>query len=98
MKEEIKEVAVIIITHNGKRHIKECIESLMKQTYKSFSIYLLDNGSTDGTSDFVKVMFPQVKIIRFNRNYGFAEGYNRAIELVSEKLIVLLNDDTCVDK
>jgi GT2 family glycosyltransferase len=91
------EIAVIVITYNGKRHLKECFNALLKQTCKNFEIYLLDNASSDGSSSFVRANFPQVKIIRFEQNYGFAEGYNRAINRVDSKYVVLLNDDTRVD-
>lgn len=94
---ECKKVSVIVITHNGKRHLKECFESLKKQTYKDFDAYLLDNASTDGSSDYVNKNFPWVKIIRFDKNYGFAEGYNRAIKIVDTEYVALLNDDTKVD-
>jgi len=91
-------VSVIVITHNGKRYLKECFESLAKQIYKDFDAYLLDNGSTDGSSEFVREKFPWVKIIRFEKNYGFAEGYNRSIRMVNTEYVALLNDDTKVDR
>jgi len=89
-------VAVIVITHNGKKYLKQCFESLLNQSYKDFEIFLLDNASTDGSSDFVRQNFPKVKIIRFNRNLGFSKGYNRAIGMVDADYIALLNDDTKV--
>ncbi len=92
-----KKVSVIVITYNGKHHLRECFESLEKQTYKDFDAYLLDNASTDGSSDYVRKNFPWVKIIRFDKNYGFAEGYNRAIKMVDTEYVALLNDDTKVD-
>jgi|Deesub1362A_J573_1020465.scaffolds.fasta_scaffold04913_5 hypothetical protein len=91
-----KKVSVIVITHNGRHHLKECFESLEKQTYKDFSVYLLDNASTDGSSNYVKKNFPWIRIIRFDKNYGFAEGYNRAIKMVNTEYVALLNDDTKV--
>ena len=84
-----KKVSVIVITYNGKHHLKECFESLEKQTYKNFDAYLLDNASTDGSSDYVREIFPWVKIIRFDKNYGFAEGYNRAIKMVDTEYVAL---------
>lgn len=90
-------VSIIVITHNGKRHLGECLESLRKQTYKNFDTYLLDNGSTDGSSEFVKKNFPWVKIIRFDKNFGFAEGYNRALKIIDAEYVALLNDDTVAE-
>ncbi|MEM2359162.1 MAG: glycosyltransferase family 2 protein [Candidatus Jordarchaeales archaeon] len=90
-------VSVIVITHNGKRNLEECFVSLEKQSYRTFDVYLLDNASTDGSSDYVARNFPWVKILRFDKNYGFAEGYNKAIDIVKSEYIALLNDDTVVD-
>jgi GT2 family glycosyltransferase len=95
--EKDAEIAVIVITYNGKQHLEECIEALLKQTSENFTIYLIDNASTDGSSLFVSKKYPQVKVIQHEKNYGFAEGYNRAIKYVNSKYIALLNDDTKVD-
>jgi GT2 family glycosyltransferase len=89
-------VAVAVITHNGKRYLKTCIESLLNQTYKNFDIYLIDNASSDGSSEYVKQNFPMVKIIRFEKNLGFAKAYNIAIRMIDADYIALLNDDTKV--
>jgi len=91
------EVAVLVITYNGKRHLKECFDSLLNQTFGSFDIYLVDNASSDGSSSLVREDFPIVKIIRHKRNFGFAKGYNLAVKNVSSKYVVFLNDDTKVD-
>lgn len=95
--DKLCEVAVIVITYNGKRHLKECFDALLKQTYRDFDVYLVDNASSDNSSLYVSQNFLNVKIIRHERNYGFAEGYNRAIKCVNSKYIALLNDDTMVD-
>jgi GT2 family glycosyltransferase len=91
------ETAVMVITYNGRHHLKECIDALLRQTSRNFEIYLVDNASADGSSVFVIKNYPQVKIIQHDKNYGFAEGYNRAIKHVNSKYIALLNDDTKVD-
>jgi GT2 family glycosyltransferase len=59
-------------------------------------VYLIDNGSVDGSVGYVQKNFPWVKIIRHKRNLGFAEGYNRAIEKVEAGYVVVLNSDTQV--
>lgn len=91
-------VAVLVLNYNGKRYLKACFDSLLKQDFKDFDIYLVDNNSSDGSVEFVKENFPQVKIIRFNKNLGFAEAYNRAISMVDAEYVVLLNNDVVVDK
>jgi len=91
-------VAVLVLNYNGKIHLKECFESLKEQTYENYEVYLVDNASSDDSIEYTKRLFPWVKIIAFNRNWGFAEGYNRAIKLMKTNLIALLNNDTKVDK
>jgi hypothetical protein len=60
-------------------------------------VYLVDNASIDGSVEFVRRYYPTVKVIRFERNFGFAEGYNRAVASIEEDLVVLLNNDVEVD-
>jgi len=97
-----KKVAIIIVNWNGKKFIKDCLNAVFKQTHKKFKVYLVDNGSTDGSSDFVNKIFPQTKIIQLDKNYGFAKGNNVGIKEAfkdkSIKYIVCLNNDTIVDK
>jgi GT2 family glycosyltransferase len=62
--------------------------------YPNLDVYLIDNGSIDGSTDYVKVSFPWVKLILNRENLGFAEGYNRGIEKANSDYIVLLNNDT----
>jgi len=61
-------------------------------------VYLVDNGSTDGSVEFVTEHYPAVKVIRFDRNLGFAAAYNRAVASVEEELVVFLNNDTEVEQ
>jgi GT2 family glycosyltransferase len=61
-------------------------------------VYLVDNGSTDASVDFVTEHYPAVKVIQFERNLGFAEAYNRAVASVEEELVVFLNNDTEVEQ
>ncbi|MEM2146405.1 MAG: glycosyltransferase family 2 protein [Candidatus Jordarchaeaceae archaeon] len=90
-------ISVIVINYNGKHYLEECFSSLEKQTYKNFDAYLLDNASKDGSPDYVAHKFPWVKILRFDKNYGFAKAYNKAIDIIKSKYVVLLNNDTVLD-
>jgi GT2 family glycosyltransferase len=65
-----------------------------KTDYSNFEIYLVDNGSEDGSVDYVDKNFPAVRIINYSENLGFAEAYNRAIEKVQADYALLLNNDT----
>lgn len=92
-------VYIIVITCNGKRHLEKCLPSLLQTTYANFHITLLDNASTDGSSEYVRAHFPSVKIARQPVNYGFAKGNNllmaRALEQGAD-YVLLLNDDTII--
>ena len=72
-------VTVIILNWNGKPYLEGCLSSVMARTYPDFEVVLVDNGSTDGSAEFVARRFPQVRIIRHDENLGFAAGNNTAI-------------------
>lgn len=90
--------SVIIPNWNGKHLLKTCLASLEKQTFKDFETILVDDGSTDNSIMFVEQYFPGVKIIRLNKNYGFARAVNEGIKKAWGEYIILLNNDTEADK
>jgi len=94
---ELPKVAVAVLNFNGKNHLKECLDSLSRQSYRSYSVYVIDNASTDGSVDLVREEFPWVRVIAFDMNYGFAEAYNRAIEMLQFDFVALLNNDVAVE-
>ena len=96
-------VSVVIVNWNGKKFLKDCLDSLRKQKYKNFQIIFVDNNSSDGSIEFVKEFkkYMKIKIIKLNKNYGFAKpnniGFDYAIKTKS-KYVAILNNDTIVDK
>jgi len=84
----------MVLNYNGLRWLPNCLSSVAKTDYPNLNVYLVDNGSIDGSVNYVRKNFPWVKVIRHERNLGFAEGYNRAIVKVDADYIVLLNSDT----
>jgi len=74
------------------------LQSVLAQTGTQDRAYLVDNGSTDGSAEFVSEHYPAVKVIRFERNLGFAGAYNRAVASIEEDLVVFLNNDTEVEQ
>jgi GT2 family glycosyltransferase len=92
------ETAVVIANWNGKKYLKECLDSLRAQSYKDFRVIVIDNGSEDDSVDFLKKNYPEVILKEINRNIGFAAGYNLGFRLALKdeniKWIIALNNDT----
>ncbi len=91
--------SISILNWNGKHLLKKCIESVLKQTYKPIEIILVDNGSTDGSIEFVKKYFEKkVKIVQFNKNIGYSKGHNMGFEKSRGKWVALMSNDVILDK
>jgi len=91
-----KKVAVVILNWNGKHYLEKFLPSICASTYPNLEIVVGDNASTDGSVDFLIENHPTIRIIRFQQNYGFAEGYNRALQEIAADYFVLLNSDVSV--
>ena len=91
-------VSVIIPNFDGKYLLNDCLGSLKLQSFKDLEIILVDNASTDNSIEYVEKKFPKVKIIRLNKNYGFAKAINTGIKIIKTKYAVFLNNDTQVGK
>lgn len=90
----MKSLGVIILNWNGEKLLKEFLPTAARYTItEDADLIVADNGSTDNSVEWVRNNCPEVKVIELDRNYGFAEGYNRAIQAVDYKYIVLLNSD-----
>lgn len=84
---------IIILNWNGRDHLLRFLPSVIATTPKSVEIVVADNGSTDDSIDILNAQFPSVRIIRLEQNFGFAEGYNRALKEVVADYYILLNSD-----
>ena len=90
----MKPVAVIILNWNGAKLLRRYLPTVIEGTNALIAdIIVADNGSTDNSRQVLKQEFPQVKTLFFDKNYGFAEGYNRAINETNYQYTVLLNSD-----
>ena len=91
---EMARVAVIILNWNGEKLLREFLPSVVKHTDPGLGrIVVADNASEDDSVRILGQDFPKVELIRFSKNHGFAGGYNRAVGLVPEEIVVLLNSD-----
>ena len=86
-------VAVVILTWNGSQMLRSFLPSVLRGSEGEAKVYVADNGSEDDTLRVLADSFPSVKVIRLDKNYGFAEGYNRALQEVEADYVVLLNSD-----
>lgn len=90
-------ISVIVVNYNGLPHLQECLDSLRAQTFRDFETIFVDNASSDGSVEFVKNNFAELKVIRNEKNLGYGGGNNAGIRSAEGKYIVLLNNDTKVD-
>ena len=76
----MQDVSVIIPNFNGKKYLKECLDSLRKQDYLYFEVILVDNGSEDGSVEWTKENYPEVHVIALKENTGFvAESMQESV-------------------
>ncbi|MBR4506242.1 MAG: glycosyltransferase family 2 protein [Bacteroidales bacterium] len=88
----MKKTAVVILNWNGRSMLERFMPSVIANSQNA-DIIVADNGSTDDSVSFMQQHFPQVRLLLFDRNYGFAGGYNKALAQVEADYYVLLNSD-----
>lgn len=93
-------VSIIIVNYNGKHLLDECFDSVLGQSFTDFDIIFVDNGSTDGSTDYIASNYTdgRIKIVTSEKNLGFAGGNNLGYKNASGEYIVLLNNDTRVSE
>jgi GT2 family glycosyltransferase len=89
--------SIIILTNNGLSFTKKCIGSIFQYTNVKYELIFIDNGSTDGTVEFL-TSIPDAKMIKNKINKGFSVGCNQGISFAEGENIILLNNDTVVTK
>ncbi len=89
----VDRVSVIVVNWNGRELLPECLDALQQQTYPFFTVIVVDNGSADGSVQFMRVRYPEVKTISLSTNTGFSAANNRAIQTVNTAYVALLNND-----
>lgn len=93
----MKQIAVIILNWNGASLLRRFLPSVVTNTNIELAdVIVADNGSTDDSLEVLAREFPQVRTLVFPENYGFAEGYNRALDATRYPYTVLLNSDVSV--
>ena len=88
-------VAILILNYNGKNLLSSYLNSVVNNKGDA-DVWVIDNGSTDDSRDFISKNFPKVKILAFDKNYGYAKGYNLAVSKIDADLYCFLNNDVRV--
>jgi hypothetical protein len=85
--------SLIVINYNGREILPKCLDSIYSQSYKNFEVIVVDNGSSDGSSELVRAKYPEVKLILLKKNYGYARATNLALKHSKGEVILILNND-----
>lgn len=90
-------VSVIIPNWNGMKYLPGCLDALRGQTFRDFEVLLIDNGSTDGSAEFVSEKYPETRIISLGSNLGFSRAVNAGVRESRGGIVALLNNDTSAE-
>ncbi|REL33602.1 glycosyltransferase family 2 protein [Rhodohalobacter sp. SW132] len=89
--------SIIIVSWNGLHYLKEFLPSVAESEYENFEIILADNSSNDGSAEWINRECPQCKVVKFDQNYGYCGGNNRAVPYATGDILIFLNNDVRVD-
>jgi len=89
---------IVIVTWNGRRWMDGCLSSVLALDPPAADVVVVDNGSSDGTVEYVRQAYPQVRVVALDRNAGFAGGNNAGARHASARYLVFLNNDTEVER
>lgn len=94
------DVSIIILNFNGRQFLKDCLDSVLNQSFKDFEIIFVDNGSSDGSEEYVSREYndERLKVVSTGKNLGFTGGNNFGLKHCKCDYIVLLNNDVIVDR
>ncbi len=87
-------ISVIILNWNGKEFLEDCLCAMRRQTYRDFETILVDNSSKDGSVEYIRAHFPEVRLLALPDNLGFTGGNIAGYAQAVGDLVVLLNNDT----
>jgi GT2 family glycosyltransferase len=90
-------LSIVIICWNDLKVIRNCLDSIFSDTHHlDYEVIVSDNGSTDGSTEFIRSHFPAVRVVENNANLGFAKGNNAGIKVAEGDYVLILNPDTIV--
>ena len=86
-------LSVVILNWNGRRHLERYLPSVVEHTTGQAEVVIADNNSTDDSLVWLRINYPDIKVVKLDKNYGFAGGYNRALKHIDSDYYLLLNSD-----
>jgi len=89
----MEKLAIVILNWNGRKMLASYLPSVMQYSKDEAVVYVADNASTDGSLEMLREHFPDVRLIELEKNWGFAEGYNKALARIEAEYYLLLNSD-----
>ena len=89
----MEKLAIVILNWNGKKMLEAYLPSVLQYSKDEATVYVADNASTDDSLAMLKAHFPDVKLITLEKNWGFAEGYNKVLHQIDATYYLLLNSD-----
>lgn len=90
----MSEVTIVIPNYNGISFLDACLRSVSEQTEIDPEVIVVDNGSTDGSQEYIEEHFPNCRLVRLDKNYGFCRAVNEGIDRATSPYVILLNNDT----
>jgi len=88
-----KKVNINIVTWNSLTYIENCLASIFDQSFKNFSVLIIDNGSKDGTVEYIEKNYPEVKILKNKQNLGYSKAHNQGIKITGGEWLLIMNPD-----
>lgn len=95
---ELPQVAIVLLNYNGKKYLEQNLDFVEQCSYPNKKIFIIDNGSTDDSIAFIQSRYPNIQIIRNEKNRGYASGYNTGLACIIADFYVLLNTDVEVTR
>jgi GT2 family glycosyltransferase len=95
-------VVVLILSYDGKFLLEDSVGSYLENQYPNYEVVVIDNGSVDGTQQYVEETFPKAKVIRLEQNRGYSGGFNFGLEYAFQQAqadyVLITNNDVRVDR
>ena len=89
----MEKVAIVILNWNGASMLRQYLPNVLKYSSSESAVYVADNASTDDSLELLRQSFPDCRLILLEKNWGFADGYNKALQQVDAEYYLLLNSD-----